>query len=470
MVGTLLLALVLGQAAPSFQALFERGMSALGAGELDAAQAAFQQARELQPNNAVVYYQLGEVFSRRGELAEAISHFRKAIQLEPDEPEFYFRLALLQAQVRRFHDAQQILNELLRVRPRYSDAYLLLGHIASEQGDDASAVQHLGEYVRLRPDDPKGLGELGIALFREQNYQEGESLLRQALGKDPSLGTVHYNLGLLYNLQGHPDQAKQHLEVAAGLLPEKAEVYYQLGTALTRLNELAEAEKALRRALELSPENQEALYALGTLVRRLGRAEEAAQILAQHERLSTVALEERQRSRRISAYHMDVKGLLEQDRLAEAQQKLEEILRLDPRNDLAHYRLAQISFLERDDQRALESVRTALEQKDFEPAYHLLAAMCLERLGQEEQAIAAYERVLRLAEYAEAYLALGRLELRRGNINQAVAYLRQAVAQEPENPELHLALATALAEAGELEESQEERAKAKALGERAAPP
>ncbi|MCI0402123.1 MAG: tetratricopeptide repeat protein, partial [Acidobacteria bacterium] len=135
---------------------------------------------------------------------------------------------------------------------------------------------------------------------------------------------------------------------------------------------------------------------------------------------------------------------LEEDRVDSADEKLAEILRLDPKNDLAYYRQSQVLFLRQEYERALEKVKVAIEKKNFEPAYHLLEAMCLERLGHDEKAAQAYERVIQLADYAEAYLALGRIELRQGKRAEAITHLRRAAALEPKDPDVRQALREAL--------------------------
>ncbi|MCI0626059.1 MAG: tetratricopeptide repeat protein [Acidobacteria bacterium] len=449
----LLSSLLLAQAVPaSFQTLSQRGQVALEAGRLDEAEAAFQQARELQPESADVYFNLGEVASRRERPGEAIPHFRQAIRLAPGKAEFYLRLAALEAQLKRLHDAERTLNQLLRLRPRNADAHLLLGRVARERDDSASAEKHLRQYLRLRPRDPAGLVELAAVLLFDVKSAEGEALLKRALAIDPSLGVVHYNLGLLYSLRGDDQRAKPQLEEALQRLPAHTDAHYQLGTVLARLGELGGAEKAFRRALELSPGHVESLYALGTLLNRQGHSQEAAAILAEHEKRSAAALEQRQRERRVSAFHSDVKRFLEENRLEAAEEKLNEILQLDPENDLAHYRRSQILFLRRDYPRALETVRSAIEKRDFEPSYYLLEAMCWERLGHDQEAAQAYERVVSLADYADAYLALGQIELRQGRHAEAVAHLRRAAALEPEDLSVRQALNEALAaEAGKKE-------------------
>jgi Flp pilus assembly protein TadD len=464
---SLTLLLALGQtpaeAPQEFPATFKRGLQSLAAGRLDAAEAAFTEAQRLEPKNPFVYFHLAEIHVQRREFREAIVDFRQAIERDRREPQFYFRLAALYAQLERFHDAQQALKELLRIRPAYADAYLLSGRVAQEQGDPALAERRFRHYLKLRPGKAEGLWRLGVSLLTEEKYQEAELLLKQALEKNSSLGAAHYNLGLLYSRRGKDLLAKSHLEAATQLLAENAKAYYELGTVLVRLNDPADAEADFRKALALDPGYVEAHYALGTLLRQTGRREEASRSIAEYDRLSSAALKNRERTRRISAYFWEVKDLLEHDELEEAERKLHEILELEPQNDLAFYRLGQIFYLRHEYTRALETVRVALGQKEFEPAYYMLEAMCLERLERDEEASSSYERLVSLVDYADAYLALGRLELRRGNASKAVAELRRAVALEPHDPQMRLALAEALEKAGHRIESRKQRSDAEAL-------
>lgn len=339
----------------------------------------------------------------------------------------------------------------------------MLARIAIEDNNNAEAERHLRHYLELRPGDPRGLAELGSVLLASGRGAEGVALLEQALEAAPELGVAHLNLGAYYAQQGEFQAARRHLEPAAALLPDDSKVQFQWGNLLFQLGETREAEAALRRALALNPALAQAHYALAGLWRRQGRAEEADRALRAYQRLSEEALAASQRKRQLAALHGALHRLLEQDRLEEAVAKAEEILGVDSKDDLAHYRLAQIAYLRHEEDAALAAVRDALRLKDFEPAYRLLEAMCLARLGRLGESETAYRKVVELSDYAEAHAALGELALARGDVVAGVKSWRRAVELEPENPEFRLGLADALEQAGEWAESERQRAEARAL-------
>lgn len=65
-------------------AMFNFGVYAQNAGDVDTAQAAYEKALELDPTRALAYYQLGLIAVGKGENDKALAHFNKFLELEPD--------------------------------------------------------------------------------------------------------------------------------------------------------------------------------------------------------------------------------------------------------------------------------------------------------------------------------------------------------------------------------------------------
>ncbi|WP_426736592.1 tetratricopeptide repeat protein [Myxococcus faecalis] len=116
--------LLLGAAEPSepARAAFARGESALGAGRLDEAAAAYREALAATPGYAPALNGLGSVAFRQGKLKDAIARFGEATQADP----------------------------------LHKMAYFNLGYAARKAGDAATAARAYGRYVELEPDDADG--------------------------------------------------------------------------------------------------------------------------------------------------------------------------------------------------------------------------------------------------------------------------------------------------------------------------
>ena len=70
------------------------GVALYQVGRIDEAQAAFQAAVRLDPENGISRYNLGCVLEERGKIGEAIEHLRHAASVIPDHPDVHFNLAL----------------------------------------------------------------------------------------------------------------------------------------------------------------------------------------------------------------------------------------------------------------------------------------------------------------------------------------------------------------------------------------
>lgn len=70
------------------------GVALYQLGRIEEAQAAFQSAVRLDPENGISRYNLGCVLEERGEIEEAIEHLRHAASVIPGHPDVHFNLAL----------------------------------------------------------------------------------------------------------------------------------------------------------------------------------------------------------------------------------------------------------------------------------------------------------------------------------------------------------------------------------------
>jgi len=44
----------------------------------------YQKALEINPNNAIVHYNLGDAFAQQGKISEAIAQFQTALEINPN--------------------------------------------------------------------------------------------------------------------------------------------------------------------------------------------------------------------------------------------------------------------------------------------------------------------------------------------------------------------------------------------------
>ncbi|OFX13773.1 MAG: hypothetical protein A2516_09340 [Alphaproteobacteria bacterium RIFOXYD12_FULL_60_8] len=200
----------------------------------------------------------------------------------PAERLMAFKSALAEAEAGR---TQQALDSLSRIlsqdpdhRPARSLRTKLLGEVGRshlDAGEAARAEEVLREALRLTPDDPEILGNLALALARQDRGEEALAFSTRALllgtGRD-DLARNHADILLR---GGKPEEAAALLRPMAG---GNATLLLALGDALGAARSLEEAKDAYRAAIAADPTLCAPFEALAELLRIEGDVTQAAQV------------------------------------------------------------------------------------------------------------------------------------------------------------------------------------------------
>jgi Flp pilus assembly protein TadD len=179
------------------------GKALLAGGDLDGAQAHFEQARRIQPEFADVHNSFGVLAIQKGRLEEAVDHFARAIELSPDFARFESNLGGVLARLGRLDRAEHHLERAVRLAPDLVDAHANLGMLLGERGRLARSVEHLRRAVQLDPESPRTRYPLGLALARHGQADEAEEQLLRALELAVSAGQTDLAKSIEASLRSH---------------------------------------------------------------------------------------------------------------------------------------------------------------------------------------------------------------------------------------------------------------------------
>lgn len=116
----------------------------------------------------------------------------------------------------------------------------------------------------------------GLSFMKEGKYDEAISSFEKALQLDPSLASVHFNLGAAYERKNNLVKAREQFQEAIKLKPDFGEAYLSIGNSyLSERKFDAAAIEALTKATELLPQNYNAFYNLGVCYSNAGKYAEA---------------------------------------------------------------------------------------------------------------------------------------------------------------------------------------------------
>ncbi len=163
----------------SADALLERGVNFVRAGDKERALHDYNRAIALNPGFANAYFSRGVLYDDQGNLGQALEDYGATIRLDSSNVAAYFNRGLIFFNQQKYESALADYNSALRVNPAYTDAYYNRAILHRKQGDMDLA---LGDYeltLRLNPQ------------YWPAYFNRGSILLAQ--GKlDPDKPVVHY--------------------------------------------------------------------------------------------------------------------------------------------------------------------------------------------------------------------------------------------------------------------------------------
>jgi tetratricopeptide (TPR) repeat protein len=229
--------------------------------------------------------------------------------------------------------AEEALRALVTAEPGNADAWCFLGIALGRQEKFDEAVHSFQEARRLRTDFADAHANLGITLVKQRRFDAAVPHLRDALALKPDHLFALNSLGNALAEQGRLEEAIATLRHAIHLRPDFAEAYINLGILLKEQGQYDESAECYRQALSLRPTAVEALLNLGICLREQGRLSEA--VVCYQQALAC-------QPSRAEAHANLAAALVEQGDVEQALFHYQEVLRLRPDCPQAYYGLGEL--------------------------------------------------------------------------------------------------------------------------------
>lgn len=201
---------------PEVEEVLERGMTAVQAGDMETAKAAFREALAVDSLSAEAHFRLGYMYEISDSLADAQDAYTRAITLAPAMMAARYNLALLLARAGNFADAETEFKRTIRLLEDRPDTALAplphycLGLIYSAQGRDLEALAAQKRAVELDSNLAYAHNELGQINLKLGQLDRAEASLLRAVAIKEDFAAAHYNLMMVYMRQRRPDLGSRH--------------------------------------------------------------------------------------------------------------------------------------------------------------------------------------------------------------------------------------------------------------------
>lgn len=134
---------------------FRLGVIMEGINNKEGAVEAYRKALNLNPNDADVLNNLGNLVAEKGDLRESLLLLKKAAKLQPDKPSILMNLGITQAQIGDYDNAIWNFNKAIELDPRLPDAWFNKAIILWSAGLKDEAMISMKKALEVDPDYTK---------------------------------------------------------------------------------------------------------------------------------------------------------------------------------------------------------------------------------------------------------------------------------------------------------------------------
>ncbi len=208
----------------------------------------YENLTALAPGNAEFHHNLGFAYREAGDLDAAEAGYRRALEIDPEYPRAHANLGIVLLTRGAWEQAETALRQAVRLDDGYAAAHHNLAFIHERVGVRLDAERHYRRAAELDPElvEPRlGLARLHLAA---DNPTAAEEVLEGALEVDPRLAEAHRNLGLIRAGRGDYEAALRHLEASLEQVPDDGPSLETAAWILAVSPGLRDPERAVRYA------------------------------------------------------------------------------------------------------------------------------------------------------------------------------------------------------------------------------
>ncbi|QQO56708.1 MAG: PEP-CTERM system TPR-repeat protein PrsT [Thiohalocapsa sp. PB-PSB1] len=417
-------------------------------GDHEAALAAARAMVDKYPNNGAPQALAGIAQAAMGNLDGAQASFEQALALTPGEPSAAGNLAAIALSRGDVDAARGYYRQVLDQRPAHKDTLLALAGLEARAGNDEVAEGLLQQTIMAHPADLQPLLARAAFLRSRDRTPEALGLLQQVSSTFEDLPLYWSVVGELELITDNPQAAAASLARRVKLEPDAAPAHLRLANASAAAGDERGFERALFNALGIDP-NVRAAGARRLVEYYIDQASSAEEREGRLQRLRSAAPD------RPALIALDAAELVRERRYAAAEDLFRRGLLGAPDESSLILGVAQMQVAQDELTDAIATLEAALERNPRDTAVMTLLAEYLLVAGRGDDGVATLRRLVQLAPRdARARNNLAWL-LRERDPELALLHARQAVelSQRSEPSFLHT-LGLILLEAGDAKESQ----------------
>lgn len=224
------------------EALALKGNEVLVKDQVKAAKDLFDESLKYNPNNAVAFYGLAEVYSEQDLDEQSIENYEKALSYDKDLTEIYVPLGILYYQSGNIAKADELLTKAVAANANAAETQFFLGLVRYAQNNNSVALAAFQSATRLKPEYAEAWYYSGETLDRLGRSTEAAAAYQKALDLKPNYFEAALDLGSEYYKMQQWNDAITAYEKAIKLKNDNILAYINLGDAYRQAKNYEKAE------------------------------------------------------------------------------------------------------------------------------------------------------------------------------------------------------------------------------------
>jgi tetratricopeptide (TPR) repeat protein len=298
----------------------------------------FEKAGELIDSQIDALHAYATCLVKLKRLDDADKTFQKAFALRPDDPKERLLLASIEIMDHKSQDGLVTLQPLLDSKDVNSNTLQLASRAYEDTGDTPHAVSALRQALLLDPKNTSLYLDFATICFSHESFQVGIDVITEGLLLQPKADDLYVARGVLYVQLAQYDKAEADFEKAYQLNPNQSLSTAAEGLAAVQANDLDHALTAVQTKLKRKPNDPLLLYLQADVLTQKGVETGTPGFqLAMNSAKKAVALQ----PLLAAAHDVLAKLYMQTEEYPKAIEQCREVLKIDPKDHAAVYRLIQ---------------------------------------------------------------------------------------------------------------------------------
>lgn len=338
----------------------------------------------------------GSEFLDAGDLEKARVEFRNASQISPQSAEARYQSGVVAQRRGDFREALDSYKSAIDMQPDYPEAQAAMARIFLLAGATDRAMETVAPALVRHPDNARLLVVRGTGHAQMKRLPEARADAEKALQSDPAEESAVALMASLMRGANETEPAMALLEAAVQRLPDSLDLRRVLATLKIEAGDLAGAEVHLRETVRIRPKELALRYELANFFLRAGKTDEA-------------------------------------------QKTLESAVSAAPKSDEAKLVLADFLAAHRSPAEGEKKLRELIARDEDNLELRVGLGGLLERLDRDQQAIAAYEEIIKREPASPAAVTarnrMAAFHATHGNLPRAEELLAEVIKDNPRDTE-----------------------------------